>query len=420
MRSFARLAGALLWALALTACAQTRFQETQLDSAEAAIRANNQPEAARILSAYLADQNPDGARARAILASNAGFRTQFTALIAKQLEEENSYISLGRRLRDIRAMQQAGALSAEEVAALVQKGNSVAAEGNLNDRYRFDLSDDLSEFPVLEQPEHRRRIFDRSIDYVKGEYKYGVTSVGRALFKEASKRGPGSYEWESLRKALPDMSITTEVWREHGAAVYPEEARRALEQREVRVHLETSPPDRLLTEDLRDKLRKKSANISIVDSDKAQVRVTVSRLQWDEQRKAPSSQTIMYAQHQVNLLGAVLLMPRNASYLYEVTTGGVDLSYAFEIKAHGERIAPFDRLIRERESRGWSQCANARIQNVFGGVQPASFVANDHQVSTCSGSGTQISSDELRSSALDKVVSAIESIEPIKKAIALK
>ena len=109
-------------------------------------------------------------------------------------------------------------------------------------------------------------------------------------------------------------------------------------------------------------------------------------------------------------------MPRNASYIYEVSSGGVQLSYAFEVKATGKGAPAFDELVRDRASREWRSCSNARVQNVFGGVQRADFVANDHMQTVCNNASSPSSPDDLRSEAISRLVIAIGRIPAIAKA----
>ncbi|MBF0334954.1 MAG: hypothetical protein HQL40_15115, partial [Alphaproteobacteria bacterium] len=138
--------------------------------------------------------------------------------------------------------------------------------------------------------------------------------------------------------------------------------------------------------------------------------VKLKRLQWDERRIQDKIQPVIYDQYQVNLLSAVLLMPKNASYIYDVSTGGIELSYAFEVTATGKAFPPYAKLIRDRVTRQWQTCSNARIQNVFGGVQPANFVANEHMQQTCGSTQALATPDQLRDVVIDALAREIGQI----------
>ncbi|KAA0678190.1 hypothetical protein DS837_28135 [Azospirillum brasilense] len=220
--------------------------------------------------------------------------------------------------------------------------------------------------------------------------------------------------------ALPSMKLSAEEVRQHVASVFPEQAKKLLADRSITVRLVTEPDDRLLFEDLATKVRAISSNLTLVTGGDATVTVTVKKLQWEERRDPERTQPVVYSQGDVNLLAAALLMPRNASYQYDLTTGGVELAYAFEVKATGKGIQPYDNLLRDKVSRSWRSCSNARIQNVFGGVQRADFVANDHMQQTCSGGGVPVSADSLRNNVLDDVVRSIKRIPAIERVASLR
>lgn len=203
-------------------------------------------------------------------------------------------------------------------------------------------------------------------------------------------------------------------------SVFPQYASKLLAERTVTVRLISEPEDRLLEEDLSTKIKRLSPNIVLTQDEDPMITLTVKRLQWDERRTPERAQTVMYSSGQVDFASAVLFMPRNASYIYEVTSGGIELAYAYEVKAQGKGQSLFNKLIREKTSREWHSCSNARIQNVFGGVQPASFVANAHMQQICSGGGSPVSVEQLRDDALDAVVRAIREVPAVSKAVSYR
>lgn len=238
------------------------------------------------------------------------------------------------------------------------------------------------------------------------------------VFALAGRGGPKSAEYKAVTAALPKMWLTPAQVTQYVSPVMPAAAKSIVAQRTAIIRLEVEPDDRLLLDDLKKKIQSISdwINLSPTGSGTA-VTIKVKKLQWDERRAPDRTQTVMYASHQVNLLAAALLMPRNATYSYEVITGGIELSYAFEVKATDRRQPPFDRLVRKTASREWHSCSNARIQNVFGGIQPASFVANDHMQQVCSSSAAPASPSAVRDQALDDVVQVIREIPAIRNAL---
>lgn len=145
------------------------------------------------------------------------------------------------------------------------------------------------------------------------------------------------------------------------------------------------------------------------------IEVRIAKLQYDVRQEPERSQTIMYAQHQINLLSAALLMPRNATYQYEYVTGGAQIAYAYEIKAKQDDKTLLDKLLHDSLRESYSYCQNARIQNVFGAVQPANFVANDDMANRCRGNSSPVKPEDLQKQVIDKLADEIKSIDAIKK-----
>jgi hypothetical protein len=150
-------------------------------------------------------------------------------------------------------------------------------------------------------------------------------------------------------------------------------------------------------------------------SDSKTVVITIERLRFNESRLPDRTQTITYAQYEVNLAAAMLLMPRNASYLYEITTGGAEIEYAFVVKGSRDEKSLLDVLIRDRRAAEYATCSNARIQNVFGGVQRADFLANDDMARRCRNSAS-ISIDDLRRLVYGEIAETISKMEPLSRA----
>lgn len=151
--------------------------------------------------------------------------------------------------------------------------------------------------------------------------------------------------------------------------------------------------DRLVEVDLSDLINQGNGWVRAVPSAKEEI--AVNKLQWDVSQRGPTTQVVTYATHQVNLLGAVLLMPKNASYAFDYTFSAASVEYAFEIK-YGSNNA----IVRDRRTAETGVCSNARIINVFGGIQPASFVANDHMANLCNNNRGTLDANSVRRDVL--------------------
>ena len=146
--------------------------------------------------------------------------------------------------------------------------------------------------------------------------------------------------------------------------------------------------------------------------------MSVIRLQWSELQSTERTETTTYARYQVDVLKAALLMPDYSSYLFDRTTGEADIEYAFEVRAVSSDGVLLDRVIRDRITRNYAFCTNARIQNAIGGVQPAGFIANAHMAGLCSGDTARVRVSDLRGYVFDRLANEIAALPAIEAAIA--
>lgn len=122
--------------------------------------------------------------------------------------------------------------------------------------------------------------------------------------------------------------------------------------------------------------------------------------------------------YEVNIIAAVILMPRNASYMYEVISGGAKISYAYEITAFNENDQKiYNKLIRNNISETYKRCQNQRIQNVFGGVEKATFIANKNMERECNNGNSDVDIDALRLRINYEIIDGIRLILPIQTAL---
>jgi hypothetical protein len=106
-------------------------------------------------------------------------------------------------------------------------------------------------------------------------------------------------------------------------------------------------------------------------------------------------------------------MPRNASYLYEVVSGGAEIEYGYVISAIVDGKMVHDEVVRGKVGGEYQRCQNSRIQNVFGGVSSANFVANDDMKQRCA-SPSSASIEELRKDVFSKIVDGVLKVPKIK------
>jgi hypothetical protein len=76
--------------------------------------------------------------------------------------------------------------------------------------------------------------------------------------------------------------------------------------------------------------------------------ITISELQYEERVDPERTQTALVDNLQVAPLVAVLAMPRGASFLYDVTQGGAEVHFAYDIRAKREGKVIFEKLLRDK------------------------------------------------------------------------
>ncbi|MBZ0104615.1 MAG: hypothetical protein K8H84_03200 [Sulfuricella denitrificans] len=310
----------------------------------------------------------------------------------------------------------AGLFSENDMNDLMAKLKKAVSDANLSGSIPFDLSDNLGLFPDLQTPEHQAIMRDRTIKNLQLEIGFRRIVP---LVTYIQKVGSTSDEGKRIESLLPSMNIKRDEI-DIVAKVYPAFAAARKEAITRRVLLKVKNGDRLFADDIQQALRSQLRGIDWVTEIGPKVTILgIERVRNDERTLPERTQTITYSQGQVNFLSGALLMPRNASYLYEVISGGAEIEYGYVVDAISEGKTIYEKVIRGKVGGEYQRCQNERIQNVFGGVNPATFVANDDQKQRCSGpSATSL--DQLRNEVLSKVVEGVREMPAIKAAEELK
>lgn len=307
-----------------------------------------------------------------------------------------------------------GLIDDEFALARARDLNEAAQKGNREGSLAFLATHDIALIPALSSTEAQDIIVDRSIDFLRAspseQDAYQRSRVVVSLMEAvAQPTAPDAWK-ENLGRALPEIQLTIPQLRGTVSSLYPDYAAKTIQENTTPTWLEVRPRDLLLLHDLKSRLARHPDINFVDDQEGARLRLIVEKLQVDEIDEPERTQTITYASHQVNLLAAVLLMPKYASYLFDHTTGGASIEFAFELSATVEAGESSAKLIRDRIERTYTICSNARIQNAFGGVQPANFRANAHMEQLCSESRDRLHARDLRGEVLDRLVREIESL----------
>ncbi len=150
----------------------------------------------------------------------------------------------------------------------------------------------------------------------------------------------------------------------------------------VQVYVNDAPRE-FISSDLESTITASHPTLRITESkDLADYRLSVAR--WEILPTETQSETVTYSSLQVGALNAALRMPSGASYLFDLEQSRIRGRFLASLSSDAE-----SRTLGETLDRQWSSCSNARVVNVFGGVSPAGFVANEDMQQRC-GKGTPV------------------------------
>lgn len=146
------------------------------------------------------------------------------------------------------------------------------------------------------------------------------------------------------------------------------------------------------------------------------MKITIERVRHTE-ATPERRDTVTYAQYEVNLVAAALLMPRNASYMYDISATEASIDYGYVVSVEGGDAPKYENVVRGTLKSESVRCSNARIQNVFGGTTSAGFVANEGMSRRCQSGGGK-SLDELRREIMQDVIVALAQAPQLMSAAA--
>ena len=339
-------------------------------------------------------------------------RARYVAYLEQKIVDTNDLPTAVSALAKINLADTADVLPASDIRRLRALLGDLLANRNRTGAIAYDLSDDVSGIPELQTDEHFNIRLNRTLKLLLSGNADRRGQI-KALMAYIEHAGKDSAAGLRIGASLPQMHIR----REELALVaqfYPQFATERQAALTIRVFLELKNGDRLLADDVMGVLRREIRGVEwLTNPDPKAITLVIERLRNDERILAEQTQTITYAQYQVNVVEALLLMPRNASFLFEQISGGAEIEYGYVVTAQVNGVRVHDEVLRGKVGGESRRCQNARIQNIFGGVQPASFVANPDMARRCTGIAT-VSIDELRQQVLAKVAAGALNVPAIR------
>lgn len=332
----------------------------------------------------------------------------------KQINESDSkyeVLSLPKRLK---VMQQYGLIPIDQYKQLFDYLNKAAEERNQNNSIEFLLSDNYKKIPSLAEKSNEIIIFKRSVDSLVDT---NSDTLARMVIESVKVSGTNSEKYLYLKENLPKIRLSHEILKGDFQSLYPEIAESRINKLVIKIKLISSPPNEDYLFEIEEYLQKNN-NVQLVDTENAETYVLeINKLRLRERDLPERTQTISYATYQVNFAAAVLLMPRNATYLYDHNTGGFEISYSFLIKLFKDGDELVNKKIKGKKEEKYSYCTNTRIRNVFGGISPAQFIANEDMRYRCLSDKRSVDTEKVYGEVMEEVANKILELQPISNRI---
>jgi hypothetical protein len=291
-------------------------------------------------------------------------------------------------------------LSPEDEQHVRQTFYNRVRTGNETGMILFMLSGDLASVPPLQDPHEMRIIYDRTIEAYKS--KSFASRDMQAVVAYARSEGMDSQLANDFRRHLPELNVRSNEL-DQVALIDPGFANRRKAQLNMNAHLTVKNADRLFADDVVSRLSQEVKGVTWMPVvQPGALEIVVERVRDAEKVLPIESRTITYSYNQVDILSAALFMPKNASYQFDMKSGGAELEYGYVISAWKNGVKLAENVLRGKLGGAYRKCENPRVINVFGGITAAGFMANDDMKQACSAQN-EVSMDGLRSELLGKI-----------------
>lgn len=346
---------------------------------------------------------------RKLMAENPSIRTSYLANMRQKMESKGFPSELAAFRSRVNFAASSGMLSPEDSAALKAALSKHIERSNETGAVPFLIDGDFKEFPELADGRQAALAFERTLttyQEVKGPRDLGP------LIKFATRVGWPSPQTKRIADALPNMNIRAAELAQL-EPFFPEFVSQRRSQVSTKVFLAVKNADRLFADDLKGELQRSVRGVTwLAVPEPGAIHLTIEKVRSDEQAIPEKTETVTYSTADINFLSAALLMPKNASYLFDLVTGGYSLDYGYVVTARRDQSPPTESVVRGKVEANYRKCLNPRIQNVFGGVSRADFVANENMQQRCSGPSSA-SMDELRQQVLAKIADQVINVPGI-------
>ena len=366
-----------------------------------------------IIDVFSAIELPGGPdNIRAMFAKNPAAKSAFVSIFQRRIGNISGAVGASMESDYLEKIQASRILSAEDNAALATKFEKTLVEGNESGRIQFLMTSDVLKLKPLSSSGQRKIIYARTLkSYIENR---GEAREMGAMLEYLHTLGPTSEEYRQFKSSLTKFNTRANELPLL-SSIDPGFAERRRAEITLVVSVAGKNTDRIFLDDLKSNLSQRVKGVSWVPEDsESAMQLVVERVRNQEREVAPSSRTITYGYYDVDLVSAALLMPKGASYQFDLRTNSTEIEYGYVVSSWRKGKKLSEEVVRGKIGGESRSCENARIVNVFGGVSSAGFQANDQMRELC-GSSTTVSIDSLRNQVFDKLTEQILQISEVSK-----
>ncbi len=355
--------------------------------------------------------------ANKLIADTPDFLDNVYAAVEEKARKDNrTPYHLEQTRRSIGTLRQSKLYTEDRVARLdaILKQGTIASV--MSGEALFDLGD-VAGIDLLQDPEIFDKLFAEAVRKAESQ-----TSRSReqllAFYEKADVASPYRKQVSDL---VPKLQYSVADLRTGTVSrLFPDFARTRLAQMIVPMRLASDPSRRLAEEDVGARVARSLDQVTILrdgDPEKG-LTVILKELEVTERAIPESTTTQVIDYYNVNIMAAILLLPRNASVLFDIRKGGASLDYGWEIVVKVDGRVVETQLVRDRVNAEYHECSNMRFQNVFGGVGAFNHYPNSQVESFCRSGGTRVSPSTLRERMLDRIAQTIITMKAISERLA--
>ena len=263
-------------------------------------------------------------------------------------------------------------------------------------------------------------LFKRQIEKSKHDHQLINHNV-KAYIKEEDCNSEAELY---LFNALPEIKwITSAESRRIIKSLFPDYYKKIVSRNKITLFVKTDPTRPLLEMDI----IKRLDAYEFIDcfkenksSSQQGLLLSINELVINERQDHERTIQQFVPWHKMSAFSAVLAYPENSTAIYDLTSGGCSISFAYQIilTEQGEIIS--DDILRDKEEAKYQYASNLRFKNVFGGVGVPSAYPNNYVKTIFENSSSSIDLEELKDKVFHQLLQRITCLEKIDDAASLE